>query len=293
MASPSGGSTLITSAPRSASTSAASGPATNAEKSSTRTPASSRGPVPRGGGGRRAPARVAAPSGTTEIGVAEHDVVVAPLGPRGGRGRSRPGGGRPAPRRARGPARRRRPPSRRRSIQLVAGPGGEDRPPPDRPLAERAGHLVGVVALGARLVAEHLEQLGVHALAAEPHLQQLAVGAAVEEVGERRALLPVALDLGRGPLGAADHAAERGEHAVVERRLGPAAGAGERPAAQQGQHRRREQERGARARRPHVDEDRTGPVAGELGAEPGAGLDQQAVVVDRRPSAVRLGRQRA
>ena len=42
MASPSGGSTLTTSAPRSARISAASGPATNAEKSTTRRPASRR-----------------------------------------------------------------------------------------------------------------------------------------------------------------------------------------------------------------------------------------------------------
>jgi acetyl-CoA acetyltransferase len=47
----------------------------------------------------------------------------------------------------------------------------------------QAGHLVGVVALRAWLLAEDRQQRGVHALAAEPDLDQLVVGAAVEEVG--------------------------------------------------------------------------------------------------------------
>ena len=86
------------------------------------------------------------------------------------RGRSRRGAGRTAPRRGRGPARTpRRPRAAARSRRLAAA-AAKNAAPPDRPLVEHTVHLVGVVALGAGLVAQHLEQLGVHALAAEPHL---------------------------------------------------------------------------------------------------------------------------
>src|SRR5712691_12852772 len=80
----------------------------------------------------------------------------------------------------------------------VARLGGEERHPARGPLAELSGHLVAVVPVRARLVAEDLDQRAVHPLAAEPHLDQLTVGAAVQEVRERRALLPVPLDLGSG-----------------------------------------------------------------------------------------------
>ena len=101
MASPPGGSTLITSAPRSARTSAASGPATNAEKSTTRRPSSRAAPAParegielrrrRPGrrivGERRAPT-IGGPSTTSSW----------PRSTARGPGRPRPGAGRPAPR---------------------------------------------------------------------------------------------------------------------------------------------------------------------------------------------------
>ena len=158
--------------------------------------------------------------------------------------------------------------------------GREERHPARGPLAELSCHLVAVVAVRARLVAEDLDQRAVHALAAEPHLDQPAVGAAVQEVRERRALLPVPLDLGCGALRPADHAAEGGEHPVIERGLGPAAGPRLGAAAQEREHRGGQQRGRAEAGRPDVDEDRAGPVAGELGAEPGPGLHQEAEILD-------------
>ena len=179
----------MTSAPRSASTWAPSGPATKAEKSRTAQPA-------------------------------EQPAARRPLGRLGARtvaGRRRRRAA--TPRSARRPRRSSWPPSVRGNRQpdlgrcgsASASPGastgsqatpaarssldphvarlpGEERAPPLRPLLQPALHLVGVVALDAGLVAEHLDELGVHALAAEPHLDQLAVGAAVQEVGEGRAL---------------------------------------------------------------------------------------------------------
>jgi len=56
------------------------------------------------------------------------------------------------------------------SDPLVPGPGGEDAPPADGPVVEGAGGLVGVIALGAGLVPQHLDQAVVHPLATEPHL---------------------------------------------------------------------------------------------------------------------------
>ena len=296
MASPPGGSTLITSAPRSASTSRGERPGDErreVDHLQAREEARSRVRSARASTPPAAPRPAARrPAGAPTTGVAS----TTSSWPRSDRRRARPtsarwGSASASPGPSTGSAAM--PASRSARDPGVARPGGEDRPPALRPLAQGAGGLVGVVALAARLVAQDLEELGVHALAAEPDLQQLAVGAAVEEVGERRALLPVPLDLGRRPLGPADHAAERGEHAVVERRLGPAAVARERPATQQGEHRRGEQQRGAGPGRPDVDEDGTRAGAPPAGCRTRTAPRRAARSRRRRRSAVRLGRQRA
>ena len=171
---------------------------------------------------------------------------------------------------ARAPAPARRPPRPRGAAGSSSSRGrvAKVSTPAHGPGVEQPVGLVGVVALLAGLVAEHLDERGVHALAAEPDLDELVVGAAVQEVREGGALLPVGLDLGRRPLGPPDHAAERGEHPVVERGLAPAARAGRGPLAEQGQHRGGEQEgRAPPPVRRVVEEDRAGAVAGQLGAE--------------------------
>ena len=164
---------------------------------------------------------------------------------------------------------------------VVAGMLGEEAPPAHGPLVQRTGDLVAVVPVLARFVPQHLDERGVHALAPEPDLEQLAVGAGVQEVRERRTLLPIPLDLGGGALGATDHGAERGEEPVVQRRVAPAALPRLLAAAQQREHTRSEHKRRAGACGPRVDEYGSGPMACELGAEPGARLDQQGIVVDR------------
>ncbi len=302
MASPSGGSTLITSAPRSASTWAAERPGDEGGEVEHLQATRADPPRYRSSAARTARSRSMAgltcrrqqSSGATVIG--EPTTMSWRTVEGDGQADLGAGAARPAPppgrdRLARHAGRRGAARSTRRAAGWRRTSANAAARSPSRP-----AHLVGVVALGARLVAEHLEQLGVHALAAEPHLDELAVGAAVQEVRERRALLPVALDRRGGPLGPSDHAAERGEHAVVERGLGPAAGAGEGPAPQEGEHRGGEEERRARTGGADVDEDRAGAVAGELGAEPGPGLDEQAVVVDlarRRCGSAGTGRRRA
>ena len=100
--------------------------------------------------------------------------------------------------RGRAPARRRRPTSRSSVIHSSRGLVTKNVPTAlARSLSVRSSGRCSSPL--ARLVAEDLDQLGVHSLAAEPHLDQLAVGAAVQEVRERRALLPVPLDLGAAP----------------------------------------------------------------------------------------------
>ena len=174
----------------------------------------------------------------------------------------------------------------------VPGQVGERRAPSDGPFAECAGRLVLVVPVFARLIPEDLDELGVHPLAAEPHLDQLAVGTPVDEVRKRRAMLPVPLDqLGRS-LRPSDHAPESGEHPVVEGGLGPTASPAKRSAAEQRKHRCAEHHRSPGARRPGIDEDRTVPVSRQLGAESGPCLDQETEVLGD-PLAVRLGRHRA
>ena len=174
------------------------------------------------------------------------------------------------------------PAARSRSIQMSRGVPGEERPPTDRALVEGALDLVGVVALGARFVAQDVDELGVHALAAEPDLDQLAVGTAVEEVREGRAQLPVRLDLRGRALRTADHATERREHPVVERRLRPTPGAGVDAATQQREHRRGDSRNAAPLAAARTST-KIGPgaVARELGAEPCLRFDEEREVVDR------------
>src|SRR5207249_4590207 len=69
----------------------------------------------------------------------------------------------------------------------VARLGVEDRPPTHRSLVQGTRDLVLVVSLSAGLVAQNLDEGGVHALASEPDLDELAVGAPIQEIGEGRA----------------------------------------------------------------------------------------------------------
>ena len=185
------------------------------------------------------------------------------------------------------------PAARSRSIQTSRGSAGKIVVPALRPGLQQAAHLLGVVAVGAGLVAEDLDDLVVHALAAEPDLQQLAVAAAVEEVREERALGPVRLDLGRRPLGAADHAAERGEHPVVQRGLGPAARADRAPGGAAAPARRRS---AGRPRPMALARTSTSIGPGRWAAswvQNPARASTSRAKSSTSPAAVRLGRQRA
>ena len=167
----------------------------------------------------------------------------------------------------------------------VSGFGLEERPPADRPVVEGPADLVGVVAILTGLVAQDVEQGGVHPFAAEPHLDQFTVRAPVHEVGKGGALGPVALHVRGGPLGPPDHGAQGGQHPVVQRGLSPSAFAGLGPPGQESQHGGQQDKRRPRPGSPGVNEDRTGPVTGQLGAEPGPGLDQKGEVLDRAAGA--------